>query len=150
VGWTSNNLRGERVQESGGTLHIRRIEPHQVFFCHPLSFCSTATELVCPAIQIRLFSVGDAGPLELQKENRCLFERFDSDDKFLIYGSLLNSVRTNSGQGFINSDQGHLAYRTGAKGNNPNLGTLGDQPNHNRLYKMMLELSRALKDHPEL
>jgi hypothetical protein len=79
-----------------------------------------------------------------------MFEHFDSDDKFLIYGSLLNSVRANSGHGFINSDQGHLVYRSGANGKPPNLATLGDHPDHNHLYQMMHELSEALKDHPEL
>jgi hypothetical protein len=79
-----------------------------------------------------------------------MFEHFDSDDKFLIYGSLLNSVRANSGHGFINGDQGHLAYRTGAKGNTPEFGISGDDPDHNRLYQMMRELSEALKDHPEV
>jgi hypothetical protein len=79
-----------------------------------------------------------------------MFEHFDSDDKFLIYGSLLNSVRANSGHGFINGDQGHVVYRTGAKGTIPDQGTYGDHPDHNRLYQMMRELSEALKDHPEL
>ena len=79
-----------------------------------------------------------------------MFEHFDSDDKFLIYVSLLNSVRANSGHGFINGDQGHLAYRTGATGDIPEIGTFGDHPDHNRLYQMMRELSEALKDHPEL
>ena len=79
-----------------------------------------------------------------------MFENLDSIDQFLIYGALLNSIRTNCGHGFINSDQGHLAYRCGANGDILSHGTIGDHPERNRLYKMMRELSDALKDHPEL
>lgn len=78
-----------------------------------------------------------------------MFDHFDYEDKFLIYGSVMNSVRANSGFGFINGDQGHPAYRSGATGTSPQLA-LGDHPDHNRLYKIMRELSEALKDHPEL
>ncbi len=77
-----------------------------------------------------------------------MFEDFSDVDKYLIYKSMLNSVRANSGDGFVNSDQGHTAYRSGASG--IKFEDSGDHPDQNRLYKMMLEISWALKDGPDL
>jgi len=79
-----------------------------------------------------------------------MFDSFDAIDQFVIYRSLLDSVCANSGHGFHNGDQGHPAYRTGAQGELLSFGAIGDHPDHNHLYKMMRELSEALKDHPEL
>lgn len=78
-----------------------------------------------------------------------MFESFDPVSRYLIYRSLLNSVRSDSGLGFQNDEQGHLAYRGGAMGVVPD-ATIGDHPDQNRLYKMMRELSDTLKDNPDL
>ena len=79
-----------------------------------------------------------------------MFELFTIEEQILIYSALLYSIRAVSGRGFVNRDQGHLAYRLGANGDIPEFGSMGDHPETNRLYKMMLALSEVLKDHQGL
>lgn len=74
-----------------------------------------------------------------------MFESFGFSERYLIYRALLDRIRTCWGHGFLNNDQGHLAYRFGCK-NEWNYKTWGDSPEHNTLYKMMNELSKSLKD----
>ena len=40
-----------------------------------------------------------------------MFELFTIEEQILIYSALLYSIRAASGRGFVNRDQGHLAYR---------------------------------------
>ena len=72
-----------------------------------------------------------------------MFEQFEMRDKVMIYQGLLCLVRSNSGVGFWNGDQGHPAYAVGREGKFDHQ-TFGDSPEHNRLFRMMHELSVAL------
>ena len=38
------------------------------------------------------------------------------DEKYMIFRALVRMIKTNSGDGFLNSDQGHPAYLLGAQG----------------------------------
>jgi hypothetical protein len=80
-----------------------------------------------------------------------MFESFNINKKHLIYRALLHAVRSNTGRGFLNRDQGHLAYISGTTPRDTPMDytTAGDHPDHNELYKMMRELSDSLKDDPE-
>ena len=69
-----------------------------------------------------------------------MFETFETRDKATIYQALLRLVMSNSGVGFCNSDQGHPAYAVGRDGKH-DYQAFGDSPEHNRLFKMMRELS---------
>ena len=71
-----------------------------------------------------------------------MFETLDYNTKLLIYEGLLKLVRSNSGEGF-HGDQGHPAYRMGRDGN-VDYQQWGDSPEHNRLFKIMNELSLSL------
>lgn len=71
------------------------------------------------------------------------FEGTTFDDKQLLYQGLLSLVTSNSGYGFANNDQGHLAYAVGRSGNF-DYETLGDSPDRNRLFQMMHALSIEL------
>ena len=44
-----------------------------------------------------------------------MFEQFEMRDRAMIYQGLLCLVRSNSGVGFCNGDQGHPAYASLAK-----------------------------------
>jgi hypothetical protein len=77
-----------------------------------------------------------------------MFENFDYIERSLIYQGLLQLVRSNSGEGFLNGDQGHPAYRLGREGKF-DFSTLGDSPDQNRLFKLMHELSVALNEAEE-
>jgi hypothetical protein len=79
-----------------------------------------------------------------------MFKMFSIEEQILLYKGLLDSVRAATGRGFVNGDQGHLAYRLGANGDISEFGSMGDHPETNRLYKMMLASSEALKDQPGL
>lgn len=71
-------------------------------------------------------------------------ESFTFSEKRLIYRGLLSLVKSNSGYGFCNNDQGHLAYAAGRGGcydPNHDYETWGDSPVHNTLFKMMHSLS---------
>ena len=74
-----------------------------------------------------------------------MFENMEIIDRYLIYQGLLNLVKSNSGVGFHNNDQGHTAYQVGCKGK-WDYEQWGDSPDRNRLYKMMHELSVALNE----
>jgi hypothetical protein len=71
-----------------------------------------------------------------------MFENLDYDTKLLIYEGLLKLVTSNSGEGF-HGDQGHPAYRVGRSGD-VDYEQWGDSPEHNRLFKVMHELSVSL------
>lgn len=72
------------------------------------------------------------------------FESFSFEEKQLIYNGLLALVKSNSGIGFCNADQGHPAYAFGRKEGKYDHATFGDSPAANRLFKMMHALSVAL------
>ena len=72
-----------------------------------------------------------------------MFEHLDTSEQALIYGGLLTLVKSNSGCGFVNCDQGHPAYAVGRDGK-IDYDTFGDSPERNRLFKMMHELTLAL------
>jgi hypothetical protein len=52
----------------------------------------------------------------------------------LIYNALIHAIRTNSGIGFKNCDQGHPAYSHGAEANT---GGQGDSPEDNELFAVL-------------
>jgi hypothetical protein len=56
----------------------------------------------------------------------------------IIYDALIHAIKTNSGIGFHNNDQGHLAYMTGAENGSEDMG---DTREENRLYQMLVRLS---------
>ena len=55
-------------------------------------------------------------------------------------------VKSNSGIGFHNSDQGHPDYLDGRDGE---IDKRHDNPDRNSLYQLMRELSETLKDSTE-
>ena len=63
------------------------------------------------------------------------------DEKYLIFRALVLSIKTNSGDGFHNSDQGHPAYRAGAGGKDS--ANLGDSPEKNTLFKLLASFDEA-------
>ena len=56
----------------------------------------------------------------------------------IVYDALIHAVKTNSGIGFYNQDQGHPAYLAGAEDGSRDQG---DSPQENELYKMFVILS---------
>ncbi|HEX9912625.1 MAG TPA: hypothetical protein VGB01_05175 [candidate division Zixibacteria bacterium] len=74
-----------------------------------------------------------------------MLEDLDSGQKYIIYSSFVYIVKSNSGIGFLNEDQGHPAYILGRESKN-DYEKFGDSPEKNELYKMMKELSEFLKD----
>ena len=70
-------------------------------------------------------------------------------DRYVLYTALLHAVESNSGIGFCNSDQGHLAYRVGAKEGKFDYESYGDSPERNRLFKMMHALSVRMNEDAE-
>ncbi len=77
-----------------------------------------------------------------------MFEGLSPSERHLIYESLLHAVKSNSGIGFANADQGHPAYRVGRDGKH-DYQTFGDSPDHNKLFKMMHALSVAANETDE-
>ncbi len=75
-----------------------------------------------------------------------MFENFDFHYRRTIYQSLLNSVRTNTGIGFHDHDQGHLAAYLHSSALKPGVDKSTGWPEYNELYIMMKELSDSLKD----
>ena len=71
------------------------------------------------------------------------FSGLDFSDKKLIYLGLLCLVKSNSGVGFANNDQGHLAYAIGRDGSF-DYDQWGDSPECNKLFKLMQALSLEL------
>ena len=64
------------------------------------------------------------------------------DAKYLIFKVLVRMIKTNSGEGFHNSDQGHPAYRLGAIGKvDPVAG--GDSPEQNQLFKLLASFDQT-------
>ncbi len=63
------------------------------------------------------------------------------DEKYLIFRALVRSIKTNSGDGFHNSDQGHPAYLAGAQGNDSVYW--GDSPNKNTLFKLLASFDQT-------
>lgn len=57
-------------------------------------------------------------------------------------------VKSNSGTGFANCNQDHVAYRTGRSGMDDYNG-LGDSPAHNTLYQLMKALGSGLDESGE-
>jgi len=66
-------------------------------------------------------------------------------ERKLIYQGLLSLVKSNSGIGFANHDQGHPAYATGRKGTFDH-AQWGDSPEHNQLFRLMHSLSVSLSE----
>ena len=75
-----------------------------------------------------------------------MFENFDFHYRSTIYQSLLNSVRTNTGIGFHDNDQGHLAAYLHSSALKSKIDKSTGWPEYNELYIMMKELSDSLKD----
>ncbi len=71
------------------------------------------------------------------------FESLSFFEKQLLYQGLLALVKSNSGLGFANSDQGHPAYAIGREGKF-DFWMWGDSPEHNSLFKLMHSLSVEL------
>lgn len=63
------------------------------------------------------------------------------DEKYLIFKALIHSIKTSSGIGFINNDQGHPAYEAGAQGDAS--GKWGDSPDKNALFKLLASFDRS-------
>ena len=73
-----------------------------------------------------------------------MFEDFNFSARYILFDSLLNSIKSNSGNGFHNNDQGHPAYRIGCD-EDIEIKDHGDTPERNELFKMMRELSESLE-----
>ena len=78
-----------------------------------------------------------------------MFKEFNLIQRYTLFKSLLNSIKSNSGLGFHNSDQGHPDYLRGCDENIDITDPHYDNPNRNELFKMLLELSESLKDCPD-
>jgi len=63
----------------------------------------------------------------------------------IVYHALVHAIRTNSGIGFHNNDQGHPAYFHGAETGE---GGSGDSPDENWMYKTLAEICRH-RDPPD-
>lgn len=74
-----------------------------------------------------------------------MFASFEFGQRYVLYTALLQMVRSCSGTGFHNLDQGHPAYRLGCSGK-ADRPAMGDAPENNDLYGMMRELSESLRD----
>lgn len=74
-----------------------------------------------------------------------LFAALSYQERKLLYLGLLNLVKSNSGEGFANGDQGHPAYAIGCSGKF-DYEAWGDSPDHNKLFKMMHTLSVSLSE----
>ncbi len=65
-------------------------------------------------------------------------------EKALIFDTLAHAIKTNSGIGFHNADQGHPAYMAGAT--NQDSETWGDSPEQNRMFKLLASFDRDLHE----
>ena len=64
------------------------------------------------------------------------------DEKYLIFSALIRMIKTSSGEGFLNDDQGHPAYTLGAQGTvDPVAG--GDSPEENTLFKLLASFDQT-------
>jgi len=66
-----------------------------------------------------------------------MLNNLTDDQEYAIYLTIIHAIKTNSGVGFVNGDQGHLAYLSGAKGE---IGH-GDSPDENNLFQVLSKLS---------
>lgn len=73
------------------------------------------------------------------------FIKFDYSESRMLYQGLYSLVKSNSGIGFCNCDQGHPAYAVGRNGK-VDYAMFGDSPEHNTLFKMMHSLSSILSE----
>jgi hypothetical protein len=64
-----------------------------------------------------------------------MIDNLSQDEKYLIFKALTHSIRSNSGIGFHNSDQGHPAYELGAQG--ADSAAWGDSPERNCLFQLL-------------
>ena len=62
-----------------------------------------------------------------------------NQEQMMIYESLIHAIKTDSGIGFENNDQGHPAYMVHEDGSTSN--GMGDSPEENRLYQLLRSLS---------
>ena len=72
-----------------------------------------------------------------------MFESLSHSQRSLVYQGLLKLVTTNSGVGFANNDQGHMAYAIGRSGKS-DYEQFGDSPDRNQLFQMMHSLTTQL------
>jgi hypothetical protein len=72
-------------------------------------------------------------------------ENLEFRERSLLYSGLLLMVKSNSGTGFANNDQGHPAYRAGRSGED-DYNTLGDSPAHRPIYQLMKALGAGLAE----
>jgi len=79
----------------------------------------------------------------MNQNDRSPFASLEFSEKAMIYQGLLSLVKSNSGIGFCNNNQGHPAYAIGREGKF-DYATWGDSPDRNRLFKMMHRLSVEL------
>ncbi len=77
------------------------------------------------------------------------FDGLDARSRYLLYAALLHVVKSNSGIGFANADQGHPAYRVGANEGKYDFDAYGDSPESNRLFQMMHSLSVRMNEEAE-
>ena len=64
------------------------------------------------------------------------------DEKYLIFSALVRMIKTSSGEGFLNDDQGHPAYTLGAQGKvDAVMG--GDSPEENTLFKLLASFDQT-------
>lgn len=65
-------------------------------------------------------------------------------EQMMIYEALIHAIKTNSGIGFHNNNQGHPAYMAHEDGSTAK--DMGDSPEANDLYKMLRSLTGELGD----
>ena len=68
-------------------------------------------------------------------------------EKELIFEALVRAIETNSGIGFHNSDQGHPAYRAGAKDGDKAAPIWGDSPEKNKLFKLLTSFDQEFLEY---
>lgn len=79
-----------------------------------------------------------------------LFGKLEYSQKRMVFEGLMRMIASESTSGFTNCDKGHPAYSyTGEPGPNA-YEAWGDSPEHNELYKMLVELSEDLRGDPEV
>lgn len=79
------------------------------------------------------------------ESNSSSFASFSFSQKQLLYRGLLALVKSNSGYGVCNNEQGHMAYAIGRDGTYDH-EQWGDSPEHNKLFIMMHALSLDLSE----
>ena len=76
-----------------------------------------------------------------------MFEQLSHLQMIVLYEALIHAMRTNSGIGFYNNNQGHAAYRMGASGSIDSQ-TWGDSPEENELFQWYLLCQTNLAKQP--